>query len=195
MNAIPNHIIDNRLLRAGKLALVGLLALAMLASALPQPVQAAVEANVPCTSNYVVLKGDTTTSIANKFNVRWWEIAKANNMPKSTKPKVGQTLCIPLQGWASQTMAGTMAAFSQSYRLVVSVSGFDTRYLWSVNVKDTTGNVPGNFKVGRMVIPANTKVTQAFLLPKELRNTSYLTVCLKNLTTNDKVCRYIIHYP
>jgi LysM repeat protein len=195
MKGIPKPRLAPRLQRLGRLTLIALVALAMLASALPQPVQAAVEAQAPCTSNYIVLKGDTTTSIARKFNLGWWEIAKANNMPKSTKPKVGQALCIPPKGWASQTVAGTMTAYAVGAKLTVTVSNFDARYLWTVKVKDTTGKNTTDYKVGRMIIPKNTKVTQAFLLPSELRNTPYLTVCLKNLTTNDKICRYIIHYP
>jgi len=195
MNDILNHNSNRRLRRVGSLALTVLLALALLAAALPQPVQAATNSNAPCTTNYTVVKGDSTTSIARKFGLGWWEIAKANNLTKPYKLQVGQTLCIPPKGWAGQKAAGNMTAFSQGYKLVITVSGFDTRYLWAVNAKDTTRKVAGNYKVGQMVIPANTKVTKVFLLPTELQNAPYLTVCLKNLTTNDTICRYIIHFP
>jgi LysM repeat protein len=187
--------LSRRLVRAGGLALTVLFALALLAAALPQPAQAAVTSTAPCVTNYTVLKGDSTTSIARKFGLGWWEIAKANNLTKPYNLKEGQALCIPPKGWAGQKAAGSMTAFSQGYKLVITVSGFDTRYIWAVNAKDTTRKIAGNYKVGQMVIPANTKMTQAFVLPTELLNAPYLQVCLKNLTTNDKICRYIIHFP
>jgi LysM repeat protein len=195
MKAILNRNPSRRLQRAASLALTVLLSLALLAAALPQPAQAATNSNAPCVTNYTVVKGDSTTSIARNFGLGWWEIAKANNLTKPYNLKVGQTLCIPPKGWAGQKVAGSMTAFAQGYKLIITVSGFDMRYIWAVNAKDTTGKVAGNYKVGQMVIPANTKMTQVFLLPTELLNAPYLTVCLKNLTTNDKVCRYIIHFP
>jgi len=195
MKAILNHVSSKRRLRAGGLALTVLLALAMLAAAVPQPAQAATDAKAPCVANYTVMKGDSTSSISHTFGLGWWEIAKANGLTKPYNLKVGQTLCIPPKGWAGQKVNGNMNATAVGAKVTITVSGFDKRYIWAVNAKDTTGKVSGNYRLGQMVIPKNTQVTQVFLLPTELRNTPYLTVCLKNLTTNDKVCRYIIHYP
>ena len=195
MKAIQKSISSRRLRHASGLALTVLLALALLAAALPQPVQAATNPKAPCVANYTVMKGDSTSSIAHNFGLGWWEIAKANSLTKPYKLKVGQTLCIPPKGWAGQKVAGNMSAYAIGAKLTISVSAFDARYIWTVKAKDTTGKVTGDYKLGQMVIPKNTSVTQVFLLPAELRYTSYLTVCLKNLTTNDKVCRYIIHYP
>ena len=195
MKAIQKSISSRRLRHASGLALTVLLALALLAAALPQPVQAATNPNAPCVANYTVMKGDSTSSIAHNFGLGWWEIAKANSLTKPYKLKVGQTLCIPPKGWAGQKASGNMTATAIGAKVTITVSGFDARYIWAVNAKDTTGNLTGNYKLGQMVIPKTTAVTQVFLLPTELRNAPYLTVCLKNLTTNDKVCRYIIHYP
>jgi len=187
-------IFNKRWLHFSSLVLVALLTLAMLAAALPQPVQAA---SAPCVTYYTFKKGDTTQSVAHSFGLAWWEIGKANNMKYPYKPTVGQRLCIPPAGWADSlpTVTGFMSAFSKGSKVTVTASGFTTRYLWVVKVKESTGKARGDYKIGRLVIPANKKVTGVYELPQELRNSTYLTVCLKNQTTDDKICKNIVHVP
>jgi hypothetical protein len=187
-------ILDKRIHHFGILALTALVTLAFLAAALPQPVQAA---RAPCVTYYTYKKGDKTYTVAKTFDLAWWEIGLANNMKYPYVPTVGQRLCIPPQGWAEAqpTVTGFMSAFSKGSKVTVTASGFTTRYLWAVKVKDSTGKVSGDFKVGRLVVPANKKVTGIYELPQELRNSTYLTVCMKNQTTDEKICRNIVHVP
>jgi LysM repeat protein len=185
---------NQRMLHFGSLALIALVTLAFLAAALPQPAQAA---SAPCVTYYTYKKGDKTYSVAKTFGLAWWEIGLANNMKYPYTPSVGQRLCIPPQGWAEAqpTVTGYMSALSKGSKVTVTASGFTTRYLWMVKVKDPTGKVSGDFKVGKMLIPVTTKVTGVFPLPAELRNTTVLTVCLKNQTTDEKICKNIVHAP
>ena len=187
-------IFNKRRLHFCSLALPVLVALTLLAASLPQPVQAA---SAPCVTYYTYKKGDKTYSVAKTFGLAWWEIGLANNMKYPYTPTVGKRLCIPPAGWAEAQpkVTGFMSAFSKGSKVSVTASGFTTRYLWMVKVKDPTGKVSGDFKIGRMLIPVTTRVTGIFQLPAELRNSSYLTVCLKNQTTDEKICRNIVHAP
>ena len=141
-------IFDKRIHHFGSLALTALVTLAFLAAALPQPVQAA---SAPCVTYYTYKKGDKTYSVAKTFGLAWWEIGLANNLKYPYVPTVGQRLCIPPQGWAEAqpTVTGFMSASSKGSKVSVTASGFTTRYLWVVKVKDPTGKVSGDFKIGR----------------------------------------------
>ncbi len=186
--------INRRLIHFARLAVMALVALTLLVGSLPQTAQAA---SAPCVTYYTFKKGDTTASVAHTFDLAWWEIGLANNMKYPYKPTVGQRLCIPSKGWAESqtTVSGNLSASAKGSQVSVVASAFTARYLWVVKVKDTTGQVPGDFKIGRMVIPKTTTVKGTFPLPTQLRKSTYLTVCLKNQTTDEKICKNIIHVP
>jgi LysM repeat protein len=185
---------DKRLIHFSGIALPVMVAITLLAAILPQPVQAA---SAPCVTYYTYKKGDKTYSVAHTFGLAWWEIGLANNMKYPYTPTVGQRLCIPPEGWAESlpTVTGNLYAASKGSKVSVVASGFTDRYLWVVKVKDTTGAVSGDFKIGRMLIPKTTTVKGSFNLPSELRKSTYLTVCLKNQTTDEKICKNIVHIP
>jgi len=187
--------LNKRLIHFSRLVLMALVALTLLAGSLPQIAHAA---SAPCVTYYTFKKGDTSASVAHTFGLAWWEIGVANNMKYPYKPAVGQRLCIPPAGWAETqktAASGNLSASSKGSKVFVVASAFTERHLWVVKVKDTTGAVSGDFKVGRMVIPKTTTVKGTFNLPSELRNSTYLTVCLKNQTTDEKICKNIIHVP
>jgi LysM repeat protein len=191
MKTLFIRIFNHRLQRAGSLMLSGVLVLFMVAMTLPQPVLAA--ATTTCAAYYTVQPGDKTSKIAHSYRLHWAVIARANNRKPSTPIKAGEVLCIPSETTTVTSETGTMTAYATNNILTVTMSGFDTRYIWNVNVRDVRKKVPGVFKVGRMVVPANTSVTKAFELPQDLQTTSYLMVCVKNLTTDEKICHNIYH--
>jgi LysM repeat protein len=63
----------------------------VIASALPYPAIA----KTPCDSYYKVKEGDSSSKIAHTFDLKWKEIALANNIKDPSKLKVGLVLCIP----------------------------------------------------------------------------------------------------
>lgn len=186
--------LSKRLIHFSSLALMALVALTLLAGSFPLTAQAA---SAPCVTYYTYKKGDTPASVAHTFGLAWWEIGLANNMKYPYKPAVGQRLCIPPKGWAANqtTVPGNMYASSKGSKVTVVASAFTERNLWVVKVKDTTGKVSGDYKIGRMLIPKTTTVRGSFNLPMELQKSTYLTVCLKNQTTDAKICKNIIHVP
>ena len=188
MNTIFNRLSNKRLLRLGSMALTAMLALAMLAAAFPQTAQAAT-----CSAYYTVKSGDTTNMIAHTYGLTWKQIAMANNIKSPYKLKVGQTLCIPAQGGTAAVQPGKMTAIANGNGLRVNMSNFDRRYIWIVKVKDTRTPLGTDYKVGQMVVPGKTTVSGFFNLPQALRKTPFLTVCVKNSTTDEKICQQITH--
>jgi LysM repeat protein len=165
----------------------------MVMAAFPQPGLAAVNTTAPCVAHYTVKPGDTTGKIAHTYRLGWWEIAKANNRKPTTPIKAGESLCIPPKGWASQVVIGTMAASATGKNLTVTISDVPYRYTWYVKVNDTQKKISGTSKVGQMLVPANTKVAKTFLLPPALWKAPHLYVCIKNATTDDRICQPIAH--
>ena len=177
----------------GGIALTVLMALSMVAAALPQLALAAAGLTVTCAYQYTVKKSDTKSTIADAYGLKWWEIAKANNLPANPKPQVGQTLCIPSKNWAANAYKGTMTASATGKNLIVTMSGFDTRNFWNVRVKDPSGGVSDYFKVGRIVAPEKGSVTGIYKLPQDLLKTPNLTVCVTNAPSSKVICKKISH--
>jgi hypothetical protein len=193
MKTIFNHMMNKPMLRMGSIALSILIALSMTAAALPQPAFAAGATTATCASNYTVKKSDTKSSIADAYGLKWWEIAKANNMPANPKPVVGATLCIPTKSWAASAYNGTMTSSAIGKKLTVTMSGFDMRSVWNVKVKDATGGVNEYFKLGRIITPAQGNVTHIYNLPQDLLKTPSLLVCVTNADSSRTICNKIDH--
>jgi LysM repeat protein len=193
MQILTIGISKKRLQHAGSIALTALLALVVAAAAFPQPALAAIDATVPCVAHYTVKSGDTTSKIAHQYHLAWWEIAKANDRKPSTPIKVGEKLCIPPKGWASQVATGTMTASAASKNLIVTISDVPYRYIWYVKVSDSHKRIGGATRFGQMLVPANTKVSKTFVLPPTLWEAPRLYVCVKNATTDDRICQRIVH--
>jgi LysM repeat protein len=192
MKTIFSHILNKSVLRIGGIGLSVLMALSMMAAALPQPALAA--ASTPtCAYTYTVKSGDTKGMIADKYGLKWWEIAKANNLHPTAKPVVGAKLCIPTKDWASSATTGTMTATAAGKRLSVKMSGFSTAGVWNVRVKDDQAGIDAFYKVGRITAPAKGSVTKGFNLPESLLKTPKLTVCTTNADSSVDICTHIVH--
>jgi LysM repeat protein len=74
----------------------------------PQP--PAPPAANPAASDYVIVKGDTFSTIAKKFHVPTKSLLEANPAVEPTKLKIGQTIHIPAIVSTALAMTGTIAA-------------------------------------------------------------------------------------
>jgi LysM repeat protein len=193
MKTTNNPILKKRAFRIGGVALTVLMALSMMAAALPQTALAAGPTTATCAYQHTVKKSDTKNTIADTYGLKWWEIAKANNLPANPKPVVGTTLCIPTQDWAASAYTGTMTATAVGKKLSVTMSGFAVRSVWNVKVKDPTGTVSGFYKVGRIIAPVNGSVTGIYKVPQDLLETPRLTVCVTNADSSKTICTEINH--
>lgn len=187
VNHIRNRV--RHVLSVAALSLV--LALAILAALAPQTAQAA----VTCRSFYVFREGDTKPYIAHTYDLSWKEIAKANNMNSSDKVKVGDRLCIP-EGEAADlvTPAGSSKAKIRvsivgGNTIRISVDDFSQRHSYLVKVRSSSAGIGDWTKLGRIQVVKNDAQNYTFSIPNDLRDAAILNVCLKDMTTDELICR------
>ena len=164
------------------------LVLSMVAAALPQPAEAA----VVCASYYTVKAGDTTVSIAQAFGMKWRKIAEANKLTYPYNLKVGQKLCIPDVN-ASTSESGTVSVVVRGMNVTVTASKFTARSVFYIKARAGTASVGGWYKLGMLKVNKNTTKTVLYTLPTALKTTSLITVCLKEATTDELICRTVVH--
>jgi len=167
-----------------------LIVLSLLLGAFPRPALAA-----SCDSYYTVKSGDTKSSIARKFGIDWSDIADANDMDSTDKPQVGDRLCIPFKNDEDQANPNVKLKVGITHTaLTLTITGLsDKRSVFIVRVRDARVGIGGFYKLGRMKAKKSSTNKTTFAIPKELNKTLYLQVCVKNSTTDEMICRTVIH--
>lgn len=166
-----------------------LIVLSMLLAASPQTAQAAT-----CDTYYRIKSGDTKSSIAELFDLKWSEIADANDLRSGYIPKVGQRLCIPESNNNEDNPNVKLSATSTHTLLTLKITGLsDKKAVFVIRTRDSRVGVNGWYMLGRMKAKKNTTNKDVFAIPTQLLKTTYLQVCAKNQTTNEMVCRTVIH--
>ncbi len=180
------------------LLISALLALAMLASALPQPVLAA----KTCETYYTVQAGDTTPYIAHTHHLKWQDIAEANGMKTSDRLIVGLQLCIPASKIIQSGKALTTPTSDRYASLLISIfagrislslSRFYQEHVYLVKVRDPAVGINGWSKIGYIKIKNTTSLNAELEVPQSLRHLPQLWVCLKDQTTNELICRLALN--
>jgi len=172
-----------------RFALSLLLAITIMVTAVPQAVQA--ESNTStatCAKTHIVHKGETTTSIAKLYGIPWGDIARANNLTKPYTINPGDKLCIPYKKGLTP-LKGTITITAKADKLTIKASNFKDTFVFFVKAKDALAKNAPWFKIGGLTVTKskNTQVTN-FTLPKDLRGAALLSVCLKNVYTDDLTC-------
>jgi LysM repeat protein len=192
----------NQQLNITILALSLFIAIALLMVFLPQPAQAAT-----CVAYYVVQEGDTTPKIAHTYGLKWGEIADANDLNPGDKLVVGTRLCIPEGGddKSSSTGGGTSTYLPETdskAKFSVSISGgkmylhltkFSINHVYLVKVRDAHVGIDGWEKLEKVKIKKSTTYNLVMNVPKDLRDTLFLSVCLKDQSSDELVCRTAIN--
>lgn len=184
--------------------LVGVLSLALVlafvAAALPDGAKAAVtpaEKNPDCAYRYSVRTGDTLNKIADKFDMKWSDLVRANHMLEPYAIYVGQSLCIPdlenivkkgNQAKEGQTLAANFFVWRNGGTLSIYTLNFP-KETFLVKVRDASYQDKGFDKIGLLKAPKGGQITEIYQLPERFRKLSYITVCLKNQTTDAVSCR------
>jgi spore germination protein YaaH len=180
--------------------------LAFLTAALPfsaNPARA--QAAVTCVKQYTVVSGDTISKIAFENNVTVEELAAANNMNDPYPIFIGQSLCIPAASGTTTTgttttTSGTTTTTTSSTDpdytialsgkvLTIDASHFPTKTTFYVRVGQGRFKIQKWYKLGRVRTDKTGETGGDFVLPKELRKASLLTVCVKNVSTDDVLCK------
>jgi LysM repeat protein len=190
-NALRSH----RIPRPGFLALSLVLLLAVIAAAVPLTGQTAQAAT--CDRTHVVKAGETTGQIAHRYDMKWSDIAKENDLKRPYELEEGQQLCIPgdeddENKVASKAVINVTVA---GKRVFLTVDKFSARSVLTVKARSADVGVGGWSKLGTVRVGKNEKLSTVFSLPTTLRDATYLNVCLKNLTTDELTCRVAVSIP
>jgi hypothetical protein len=187
-----------------KLAFAVLIALALVTGSLPRSANAATK----CVEYYTVQEDDTTPKISQTFGLKWREIADANDLERAWKPVPDTYLCIPAADGAAKRSSGgglstttsvpsdSKASYSAEVvgrKVTINTSNFSKKQVFFVKVRDANQNIGGWLKVGTLRLPKNTAKTQTYPLPDGLRDKLYIDVCLKNASTDELICRKVLH--
>jgi LysM repeat protein len=174
------------------LALCAALLAGMLAAASPQAAKA-----VTCVLYYYVKKGDTTPRISHTFGLKWKQIAVANDLEEPYKLTIGQRLCIPPKDFdpepeeKASTSKTKMTVTGLGNWVKVTAPGFSQTSIFYVKVRPSDTFVRGWYKIGLFKVSKNKENSETYRLPSELSEENFLSVCLKNATTDELLCRNI----
>lgn len=193
-------------LPAGSILLSALLVLTFLVVAVPQSAQAAT-----CQAYYTVHEGDTTPYISHTFGFKWKDIAAANDMEPWEPLTVGQRLCIPpadkstkntstssetsgvkVKQPADESNAKFLVNISAS-RIYADLSKFSEEHVYLAKVRDVYTGVGGWYNLGYITIKKKSNQSFSWAVPSELRGTSPLSVCFKDQSTDELICRSAIN--
>jgi spore germination protein YaaH len=183
------------------LLIATLLAFTFLAAPLTGPVKVAVAQT--CTVNHSVASGETLSSIAVKYNVDWTTIATANNLKEPYAIFVGQSLCIP-DSATSTTTTGTTTTTStskkptmtfsiQGNRLYLETSNFTKKSSWYVKIGSGPYRVAELTKIGLHLVRKDTTTSSSFKVAKKYQDARYITLCLKNVRSDELRCSTILN--
>jgi hypothetical protein len=170
--------------------LVALLALSLLAGALPQTASAAAR----CAAAYTVRQGDTLATIGKKFDIKPYSIAVENKMAVPYPIFVGQRLCIPdkdsngsLAGKYANALAAYFTAGFTPAGIYIQPSNYPKNPVW-VKGDNAADKVTSFVKIGRLNARATGNSRVTFTLPTELKKAKTLTICLKDILSDYNQC-------
>ena len=160
----------------------------MFAAALPNNVQAATQ----CKTVHVVAAGESVNSIAKLYGVNAQALARLNELRTGTPLRVGQKLCIPSTGKADPNL--TLTAYAKGGQIVITATNDNREKQYVVKVRE--GDFGKWYKLGKMVSGAKgNSSTATFAVPTALKKKLYLTVCLKNQSSNALTCKAMLNVP
>lgn len=184
--------------RLAILTVIFTLCLGLVMASFPQPALAAT-----CVSYYTVQAGDTTQKIAKNHGLKWSQIAIANGLKQPYRLEVDQSLCIPPQDSpAERSQAGTTAVTKQTKLTVlltndlleVTLGGLSRKGVYTVKVRDSDVSVGGWYKLANLKIDRKETVTAVYRLPREVSDAPWISVCLKNGTTDELICQTVVNF-
>jgi LysM repeat protein len=178
-------------------SLIFLLVVAALASILPGKTASA-ETDQGCIGKYEVKTGDTLNKIAEENHIRTDDLAELNAiLPPFFTIYVGQKICIPVKSkganrlpkWGDQPAADFTVKLEKD-RFSIETSNFPKNNAYLVKVAGINPVANRDYlKVATLHTAKGGALSATYPLPKSLKNTSRVWVCLKNTLTDANVCR------
>lgn len=159
-----------------------------------------------CSYKYKVQSGDTLYAIASLYNVTLTELADANDLKEPYVISVGTTLCIPpgaSKPSATKTASSTTStsttdsdkdskdeaytALSVGGVIWIGMANFEDEHFYYVKVYDGAYKywTASYYKLGIFQTAKDGKYGAWWHLPKEVRDKSRITVCVKDAIDDD----------
>ncbi len=171
--------------RFAQISLAIVVALAVLAAALPRPAQAATD--VVCAETITIKEGDTIYNLARKYETTVYKLAKANNLTKPYTLTVGQKFCIPATPKPSSNYK--WSAVFKNGQVTVSGEKFKKTHPFFIKVRDANGLTW--YKLGKVVTSKSGVMDKTYKIPKELAKSTSIFVCLKDGVTDYLDCKRV----
>jgi hypothetical protein len=154
---------------------------------LPAPVQASqtLEADNPCRTFHIVVRGETITMIARRYGVTVQDLEDVNDLQGAYRLHAGDILCIP---WSGGTSRGNLNASISSSKRTIRIwgTGFRRNHDFFVKVRARQGDT---WKRLGTVRPNNDgNFQKSFRLPANMSKIRSLEVCLKEIYRDYLVC-------
>ena len=173
------------------ITLAAILLVGALSPAFSSPAQASPAAAV-CAATHIAKANETLTSIAKKYGVTVEALAAANNLNTTSKVYKGMSLCIP----ASKKVEAQAILNVAASKGMVTISGTGLTKSKAYLIKVREGDLGIWYPLGRVSTTKDgTLLAKSLPLPKQLKSRMYLTVCLKNQTTDALTCKKVFHIP
>ena len=162
----------------------------------PQPAQAA------CAFKYTVQSGDSLYGIANRFSVKFDDLVEANKLTTPYLIYVGQVLCMPkgaIKPVTTPVPGTTPSASTKKVPVIagvylgdiswVGVSNFPRERIYYVNAYPAEKGYWSypSYKIGMITTDKNGQFGAWFHLPSEMGSPYTITVCVKDVITDDVV--------
>ena len=172
--------------------LILLVLLSLLVALVPAGVAGA--ASTKCDVTYTVKRGDTLTSVANKYALDAKTIVKASKLAKPYTIYLGQKLCIPdnkdkdapkIDDKYTKVPAAYFTAGRSGDKVVIYTFTYPKTTVL-VRAGTSASSTAGYTKLGVQSVVPNK--SYKFELPDKLKNTRNLRVCLKDRTTSYLQC-------
>jgi murein DD-endopeptidase MepM/ murein hydrolase activator NlpD len=171
--------------RLAYLLFATLLALSLVAAALPRPAAAAVDAS--CEDTHTVKEGENIYSISKKYGITVSKLEKANNLEDPYSLTVGQQLCIPAAPKASSNYKWS-ATFNGSK---VEITGEKFKKNHPFIVKARLNDTAAWYKLGKAAADKNGEMEASLKVPSQLAKAQSIKVCLKDGVTDYLDCKLV----
>ena len=104
------------------------------------------------------------------------------------------SLPYPAQAAVSSADTGNFTAYAKNGKIYINLSGVSGKHSYLAKVRDARQQKAGNWKkLGQFKINRKSTVSTSYNIPKPLRNSIYLNVCLKDRTYDKLTCRVVVN--
>jgi len=152
-----------------------------------------------CERWYTVRSNDTLGTIASRFGIEPYQVVNSNDLRSPYTIYMGQKLCIPkaaihadqLKKLPKKYLNQGAASFNASWSpagIVIKPLNFPVKSSLLVKVDDLGDPAAQWVKLGVFTTRKGVK-QYSFRLPRDLQDAHQLTVCVKNLNTDLRMCR------